>query len=281
MSTVHLPPTQVAQVTKHGKISLMTKTIFAIPSLGRSLGISDQTLKTLKNLDVPESSIYVFVVEEEEHLYKENVPTDINVVVGELGVGNQRTFINNYFETGTRCVIMDDDVQIIVKSENKVRVLEEPLLPLIDKAFQLCDEVGAKMWGVCNTTNGFFMNHSSVFGLRMPYGAFSGEYAQDPDTQSRLPHSEDMEKGIKHYLKYGGYVRFNDVGVKQTRYADGGVNQVCGGKEKRMEVYKECSDYMIKTYPDLVKPSGKEDPSKGLTKIKLKTVSRHPSILSL
>lgn len=259
----------------------MRKTVFAIPSLGRYLSLSYQTIKTLEDRGVPKSLIYVFVIKEEEHLYKKHTSDEINIVVGELGVGNQRTFINNYFEKGTRCVIMDDDVQIIVKSENKVKVLEEPLLPLVDRAFDLCDEVGAKMWGVCNTTNGFFMSHSSVFGLRMPYGAFSGEYSQDPDTQSRLPHSEDMDKGIKHYLKYGGYVRFNDIGVKQTRYAEGGVNQVCGGKEKRMEVYKECSDYLMKTYPDLVNPSGKEDPSKGLTKIKLKTVSRHPSILSL
>lgn len=257
----------------------MKDLVFAIPSLGRSSVISEQTVKTLQELEVPNELIHVFVVGEEEERYKEALPEGIKVVVGERGVGKQRTLINSYFKEGTRIVLMDDDVQVIVKEENKIRVLTEPLVPLVEKAFDLCDEVGARMWGVCNTTNGFFMKHDSVFGLREPYGAFHGEYAQDPDTQSTLPHSEDFEKGLKHYLKYGGFVRLNDFGVKQKRYSEGGVNEDLGGKAGRMKVYQETADYILNNYPDLVRSSNKPDPEKGLLKIKIKTTSRHPSIL--
>ena len=47
-----------------------------------------------------------------------------------------------------------------------------------------------------------------------------------------------------------------------------------------MGVYKETADYLLGEYPELVCPSGKEDPSKGLIKAKLKTKSRHPSVLN-
>ena len=255
--------------------------VFAIPSLGRSETISSQTIDTLLRGGIEEDMIHVFVASEEESIsYKKSLPSKVNVALGELGVGNQRTFINGYFQEGTRIVVMDDDVQIVVKEERKTKILDTPLFPLVEKSFDLCDELGARMWSVCNTTNGFFMSHQCVFGLRSCYGAFHGEYSKDPATQSRLPHSEDCEKGLKHFLEYGGFVRLNDVGVKQKRYSQGGVNLNLGGEDGRMAAYRETAQYLMDKYPELVKPSGKKDPKKGLLRVSNKTVSRHPSVLS-
>lgn len=255
------------------------KLAFAIPSLGRVNVITSQALQTLKQLGVSNSMIHVFVVEEEEKLYKDAVPKGVNVVVGVRGIGPQRCFINDYFDENTRIVVLDDDVQLIVKSDNKIKPMEENLVELATRAFDLCDEVGARFWTVTNTNNGFFMKHQTVFGLRSAYGAFYGEYSKEPDMQSLAQPIEDCEKGLKHYLKNGGFVRLDDVGVKQKRHAKGGIVQDLGGIDKRIQVALKAAEYVISTYPDLASPSRHEDPEKGLIKLKLKTVSRHPSLL--
>lgn len=260
----------------------MTETVFAIPSLGRHETIGLQTLATLDRLGVSNDQVFVFVADEEERgRYAQHC--DCELIVGEHGVGRQRTIINAYFPEGTRIVSLDDDVELIRKNDSKVCPLDQPLLGVATRAFDLCDEVGAKFWGVPDTTNGFFMRHSAVFGLRGVCGAMYGEYGSIPDTQSPLNHSEDMEKTFLHYQKFGGIVRLDDISCKQKRLAPGGVVQNMGGKEERLAHYVEVTEMLLKKYPNLVAAKEKnwDKPEKGLTRVKVKTTSRHPSVLGL
>jgi hypothetical protein len=255
--------------------------VFAVPSYRRSEEVSQKTLNTLEKLGVPFDMVTIFVADEEDRLkYTERVPLLVKVVVGELGIGNQRRFINSYFEAGTRIVSLDDDVSIIRKNEAKITELDEPLISLVTKAFDLCDSAGLKFWGIPDTNNGFFMKHEWVTGFRGICGAMFGEYAQIPETQSLLPHSEDLEKAILHYLHFGGILRLNDVSVKQKRLADGGVNAHSGGKDQRMKIYREVTEELVGKYPDLLGLVNEDRPEKGLTKIRNKTTGRHPSQLS-
>jgi hypothetical protein len=178
---------------------------------------------------------------------------------------------------------MDDDVELMQKHGGKTKPLETPLPVLAERAFALCQETGARLWGSVTSSNGFFQKHEVVFGLRDCTGALIGEYAQETDCQSQLNSCEDSEKIFLHYRKYGGMLRMNDVCGKNKFYSPGGVNAFYGGKEKRFEDYLANLRVLEQQYPDLVAVQEKnlDSPGKQWTKIKNKTVSRHPSLLDL
>jgi len=68
----------------------------AIPSYDRADSLLTKTLNTLK--DIPSNRIYIFVANESQyHIYKQVIP-NYNIVIGKLGITNQRRFIKNYFK---------------------------------------------------------------------------------------------------------------------------------------------------------------------------------------
>lgn len=254
---------------------------FAIPSLGRPTQVREKSLAALTRYSVPMERVTIFVADEKEAgLYRQYNP-EINIVIGELGIGNQRTFINNYYEEGTRIVSMDDDVTLIVKDDNKVKEFEGDLLSLVERLFDTCDTHKVRYWGVPETTNGFFMRHQYIIGLRKCAGCFNGEYAKSPETQSRKEHCEDIEKTLLHYRHNGGILRVDDLAPKQRGFAEGGVLQRLGDMETRVEVYRESVRQLAETYPDLI--SYNPDPKKGkgllFEKVKTKTTHRGDSLL--
>lgn len=254
---------------------------FAIPSLGRPSQVREKSLASLSEYGVPSELITIFVASEKEaDLYRYHNP-EINIVVGELGIGNQRTFINNYYEEGVRIVSMDDDVSLIVKDENKVKSFEGNLLNLVERLFDTCDTYGVRYWGVPETSNGFFMKHQHVVGLRKCAGCFNGEYAKSPETQSRKEHCEDIEKTLLHYKYNGGILRVDDLAPKQKGFAEGGVLQRLGGMEKRVEVYRETVIQLAETYPELIVYNPNPKKGRGLLfeKVKVKTSHRGSSLL--
>ena len=260
----------------------MTSTHFVVPTYQRYSLVREKTIPQLNRLGVPNSQIKVFVASEEEaSLYQEALSSDIEIVVGVKGIGKQRVFINGYFPAGDRIVSMDDDVILIQKDDKRVKPLEVPLPVLAERAFSICDETKTRFWGVSTTTNGFFLKHETVVGLRNCLGSLVGEYAGESVCQSHLDCCEDTEKCILHYVNHGGMVRLNDVAAQNEYYSDGGVNGFYGGKDSRINDYVVNLNALVQQYPDLVavKTKNLDKPEKGLTRVKVKTVSRHPSVL--
>lgn len=96
------------------------KFIVAIPSLKRSETISQKTLKVLKKYKFPTKRIYIFVAnQEEKEIYTKALNNNTtsrqhyNIVVGKMGLANQRNFIRNYFPEKTHILSMDDDISDI------------------------------------------------------------------------------------------------------------------------------------------------------------------------
>jgi hypothetical protein len=99
----------------------MSDWVIAIPSFKRSIQIKEKTLNTLQSYHIPLEQIYIFVASDEEALdYKRENP-DYRIVIGVLGLPQQRNFIMDYFEIGTQIVSLDDDIegiyQLISKKE--------------------------------------------------------------------------------------------------------------------------------------------------------------------
>ena len=256
----------------------MSDTVFVIPSLGRSETVGGCAVKTLTDLSVNPKNIYIFVADDEEKKKYQNAVPNVQVVVGELGIGNQRRFINGFFPKGCRIVSIDDDILLVKKYGNKVFPLTGDLVECVIRAYELCEEKGVRFWGITDSVNGMFMAEGAVYGLRSCAGAFYGEYAQDIDCQSERDHCEDLEKQLKHYLKYGGIIRFNNVGPKQKRYGNGGVVQHLGGMAERLAVYEAAALDLCKNYPNLIKTKKDYDVKKGITRFKNITHERMPSV---
>jgi hypothetical protein len=256
----------------------MSETVFVIPSLGRSESVGKCAVKTLTDLEVSPKDIHIFVAnEEEKKKYQAAVP-NVGVVVGELGIGNQRKFINGYFPGGTRIVSIDDDVLLVKKDGNKASPLTGNLVEYVKRAYGLCEDRGVRFWGITDSVNGMFMGEDAVYGLRSCAGAFYGEYSQEVECQSERDHCEDLEKQLKHYLKYGGIIRFNNVGPKQKRYGSGGVVQHLGGMAERLAVYEKSALDLCDKYPDLVKAKKDYNVKKGITRFRDITHERISSV---
>ena len=85
--------------------------IIAIPTYKRSQSISQKTLKVLKRHRIPREKIYLFVANNDEKTeYQRNVPSKFygHIIIGKLGLKNQRNFINKYFPEGQYIVEMDN-----------------------------------------------------------------------------------------------------------------------------------------------------------------------------
>ena len=82
---------------------------FIIPSLSRTNLIVNKTLKLLVNeYNVDENSIYIFVIQEEFDGYTKTVKslyTNINIVIGPLGLNHMRNFIHSYFPEKFQCLL--------------------------------------------------------------------------------------------------------------------------------------------------------------------------------
>ena len=75
----------------------------AIPSYDRAETLLKKTLNTLVN--IPNDLITIFVANEEQYeIYRQYIK-DYKIVIGKLGITNQRIFIKNYYKEGdTHCV---------------------------------------------------------------------------------------------------------------------------------------------------------------------------------
>lgn len=254
----------------------------AIPSYKRPNYVVSQTLQTLKNLGSDFSNVTVFVANKEEKLIYdtaiEGVGLKVETVVGVPGLLKQRIWYNTeHYSEGTRILNMDDDVAGLFQKdgEKKFKPLEMPIDEFAMKGFDLCEEYGARLWGINAVLNGFFMKDTVTVGLRYICGIFHGTYAGDPTLcgPDRFMESsgEDFENTLAHYKAYGKVLRFDGIAPKTKYFAQGGMQAELGGnKEKRNDDHTAKLKAIAERYPDLCKLVEKAG---GIHNIRCKTLT--------
>ena len=217
---------------------------FCIPSLARSSIINKKTLKLLSDYNIPKKDIYVFVIEEEYNKYREIVDKDINVIVGDRGIGQQRSFISNYFNEGEKIVSLDDDITKIYELKNKKLEELDNLYKFCDKAFTLLN--GEGMCGVYPTDNPYYMNENISTDLKFCIGQLRIFYNNQVIENSRkYILLEDYETSLKYWLDKK-IIRFNNICVKADfNKLAGGLKSVCKRDfhTKAVEVDKFYEEY--------------------------------------
>ena len=250
----------------------MSNYVVAIPTYNRADVIIHKTLKTLIDGNVSKNRIFLFVANKAQYkLYEEAVPKSMykEIIIGKLGITNQRKFISNYFNENQYIISIDDDVEelLILKGDDKL-VRIKNIDGFFKEAYQLLKKEKLYIWGIYPVRNPFFMKHKITTDLRFIIGVLFGYINRHnkklaPSTQSET--KEDYEQSILYYKMDGGVLRFNNITTKTKFHAEGGL-----GKD-RFDRNKKAAEYLKKTYPDIITIFHRAN---GMTEVKLAKMAR-------
>ena len=248
--------------------------VVAIPSYNRSNNITEKVLTALQDGGVSSKKIYVFVANKaQEVLYKEAMPQNMynKIVVGKLGITNQRNFISDYFPEGQYVVSLDDDITSLQTIRGGKYVHIHDLDKFFKDAYKLLKREKLFIWGVYPVKSLMFMYNSISFDLKFLPGftfGYINRHLKELEMSSKIKCKEDVEQSILFYLMDGGVVRFNNVTPNQTQPRAGGL-----GLGSRHEMNEEAANYLTKKYPTFVTIFNRKN---GLTELRL---ARRPRVV--
>lgn len=243
----------------------------AIPSYLRHKELKSKTLNTLKLNNISPDRIFIFVANQNEYdIYKNYLEENTynKIIIGELGIRNQRIFISKYFNENDYIVSCDDDIECFYKFKNKNEKLEiiYNIEEEIIKNFEYCKNNNIYLWGLNGHSNPYWMSDKYKTGLYFLIGVFHGYInRQDEDLypSKDVEVKEDYEQCILFYLKDKHILKVDYLAFKTKYYAEGG----CG--KERFEKNKKAQEYLVNKYPDLCRKSFKKN---GTPEIKFKTI---------
>jgi len=248
--------------------------VVAIPSYDRPEAIKQKTLKTLAEGGVPSNLVHIFVANKaEEKRYKEAIPKDMygKIVVGKIGITEQRKFIVKYYPEGQAIVSVDDDVEGLYrkKSDSELSKIKN-VHKFFSDAFTRLKKENLYIWGIYPVFNAFFMKNNTSTDLKFIIGTLYGFINRKTKTiqpSSKIKEKEDYEQSIKYFIKDGGVVRFNDVTVKAKKHSPGGL----GITNNRLEANRVAANYLEKTYPGYVSIFHRDN---GMTEVRMARIKR-------
>ena len=224
---------------------------FAIPSYKRLDIIQNYTLAQLELFEIPKKQIYIFVIQDEYEAYKLAAP-EYNIVIGELGLANQRNFITNYFKEGQMLVCLDDDLKAFQMLDNTQIV---PITTAIQfkafilRAFKLCYYNKAYLWGIHQTYNLKYMRESITFNFSFIVGHFWGCINRHlPELNLTMDIKEDYERTIKYWLLDKVIIKLNYISASNAIYkTKGGLQETY---PDRSHASINSCNILINNYPD-------------------------------
>ena len=249
--------------------------VVAIPSYDRPEGIIEKSLKTLSDGGVPRSLVHIFVANKaEEKRYKNSIPKHMygKIVVGKIGITEQRKFIIKHYPEKQSIVSIDDDVEGVFQ-----KVSDKELKKILDvhkffiNAFQTLKKENLYIWGIYPVFNPFFMKNKTTTDLKFIIGTLYGFINRKTNTiqpSSKIKEKEDYEQSIKYFIKDGGVVRFNDVTIKAKKHAPGGL----GVTEGRLDANRVAAEYLEENYPGYVSVFHRDN---GMHEVRMSRIKRN------
>jgi len=240
--------------------------VVAIPSYNRADSIANKTLSYLLKGGVSPSKIFIFVANKaQEKMYRSAVPSEMysEIVVGKIGIANQRKFISHYYPIGTYIVSLDDDVEELQMLRGDKLVCIRNVDAFFKRAYSLLKKENRFIWGIYPVRNPFFMYNTVSTGLKFIIGVTFGYINRKLKRLEPSPKAEgkeDIEQSILYYKEDGGVLRFNNVTHKTKFNAEGGLGS------DRQQMNKSAAEYLQATYPDIVTVFQRKN---GMTEVRL------------
>ncbi len=227
--------------------------VIAIPSYARAELIKNYTLSVFDKCNIPNDKITIFVANQEEYdTYKSKLGDKYKIVIGVIGLENQRNFISNYYDEGQNIFFCDDDIQrLAFKDEDAPRKLKDfdNLNEFLLKAFKITKDNNTILFGVYPVDSSLFMKYETTCHLTYIVGACYG-MINDKSIILENANKEDFERTLKVYDKYGKVIRFNNVCIKTKYYTNKGGMQSYG---RTLEDNNNRVEYLVSQYPKYAK----------------------------
>jgi hypothetical protein len=179
-----------------------------IASYNRPEGLKEKTLAFLQRECYPRERINIFVASESERDVYQHVCGDYNIVVGVLGLVQQRTFISDWLDESEIYVSLDDDV---------TGIKGKSFLELIRNACTAIETKRAGLWGVLPKDDARCFKDDTTEHLSFIVGAFFVARNHKDIRHQGVSETEDYERTMLYFLRYGSIFRYRGAGV-QTKY---------------------------------------------------------------
>lgn len=202
----------------------------AIPTYRRPTIFRDRTLNLLLEAEVPHDRITVFVASQHEaDTYRPHVPSTIRIVVGVLGLVNQRAFIQKYYTEGERILFVDDDIQTVqhLVDPSGVKLEKASITELAAEGWRRLAEEGGRIWGVYPCPAGLYMKSRTEITTSLCYiiGALYGVInTGSPPALLYGDNQEDKERTLRYFVADGRILRLNRWSICTRFYAPGGMD---------------------------------------------------------
>lgn len=233
----------------------------AIPSYARAEILRDKTLAFLDAQNISTDIVTVFVASEEERKrYAEVLANKWRIVVGCLNKLEQQKFYHTHYPKGMPLLNIDDDVSNLRQrtTDGKLEDFTGSIDSLVEQMFGICQQEGAKMWGINPVENGFFMKDVVTVGLKFIVGTFYGNYAGDESitspTRQYQSSCEDFETSLRSFITNGAVIRAEYLAPKTKYWATGGMDASLAtkGYANRQVSQEEVLRDIVNRYTDLV-----------------------------
>ena len=271
------------------------KYIIVIPSYNRVDIIQVKTLALLRRHGISSTKINIFVANQEEYdLYNKTINKQLynKLIIGVIGLKNQRNFIMKYYPEGTHIVQMDDDldniVELVITKKNKSSRQQnhtnnitnnkvfnksgksikssiksgkssiksiKPITNLdkfIIKAFNICNDNKIFLWGVYPLANAYFMTPSTTTDLRFIVGPFWGIINRHKPELQLTINEKENSERTLQHWTYDKTVLRFNYIGIDTKYYTNKGGLQSEGKNRQKEALKSVH-YLHNKYPTLTK----------------------------
>ena len=190
--------------------------IIAIPSYQRANSLKVHKLRVLEENLIDKSKIYIFVANDEEYKQYKEVNPEYKIIIGVLGLRDQRNFISNYFPQGYNIISIDDDIEGFYKKENDNLILIKDLDTIFINGFLDIINSDYKLFGFYPVLNKLFMKETITDDLRFIIGSCFGYI--NSGININVHEKQDYENSLLYYLRDNGVLRYNYISMKTKYY---------------------------------------------------------------
>jgi hypothetical protein len=213
-----------------------------------------KTIDFLKRNNVANDMIDIFVSsQDQKEKYINSIGEDYNFIIGVIGLVEQRNFITDYYDEGQIILSIDDDIDDLIEKDNK------PFLEWIDDCIIFMNVNNVGIIGINPSVNPFFYEqrkngNTFKIGHYLIIGCF--QILRNHKELKLNYLTEDWERSILYFLKYGNTGRYNNILIKTKYFAKkGGLSS-----QRNKDNYIHSLNCLLYKYPSLLKFNYKKLP---------------------
>ena len=208
-----------------------------IPSYNRPDMLKNKTLRFLQKVGYPSEQIYIFVASDDERLRYQTANPGYNLIVGVLGLKQQRQFICDWLDDDEIYIGMDDDV-------SGIKSIGKSFTNIIRDALEIIESRRTGLYGILPKDDTRCFKDNTTNHLSFVIGClFICRNHKDIQLHGNCE-TDDYERCILYYIKYGHIFRYRGAGVSSVYQGTSG-----GDKKGFIKRKKEAVTYLLKMYP--------------------------------